>query len=93
MYGSILQKVRLKAGLSQETLADKIFLSRSAVSRLENNKLKLTVEDAIRWGQATQAPEVMAALLCGVDIAVVSQLISTISTFVGGFINLFKFFY
>ena len=89
MYGSVLRKVRVKSGLSQEDLADKIFLSRSAVSRLENNKLKLTVDDAVRWGQATQAPEVIAALLCGIDIAVVSQLITTITTLIGGFINFF----
>ena len=88
MYGSVLKKVRLQSGLSQEELAEEIFLSRSAVSRLENNRLKLTVEDAVRWGQATQAPEIIAALLCGIDIAVVSQLISTVSTLVGGFINL-----
>lgn len=87
MYGSVLKKVRLKSGLSQEVLAEKIFLSRSAVSRLENNKLKLTVDDAVRWGQATQSPEIMAALLCGIDVAVVSQLVSTLSTLIGGFIN------
>lgn len=84
MYGSVLRKVRLQSGLSQEELADEIFLSRSAVSRLENNRLKLTVEDAVRWGHATQATEVIAALLCGVDLAVVSQLITSL---VGGFIN------
>ena len=88
MYGSVLKKVRLQSGLSQEELAEEIFLSRSAVSRLENNKLKLTVDDAIRWGQATQAPEIIAALLCGIDIAVVSQLITSITTLVGGFISL-----
>lgn len=70
-------------------MAEEIYLSRSAVSRLENNKLKLTVEDAVRWGQATQATEIIAALLCGVDIAVVTELLSTVTTLVGGFINTF----
>ncbi len=86
VYGSILKKVRLKSGLSQEELAEEIYLSRSAVSRLENNRLKLTVDDAVRWGQATQATEIIAALLCGIDVAVVSELVTTL---IGGFINLF----
>ncbi len=83
-FGTVLQKVRVEAGLSQEELADKIFVSRSTVSRLENDKLKLTVQDAISWGQATQATEVMAALLCGVDLVALTQMLTTL---VGGFIT------
>lgn len=77
-FGAVLKKLRVRAGLSQEELAEKIFLSRSTVSRLENDKLKLTVEDAIRWGQATQASEVMAAILCGIDITQIMQIISSL---------------
>lgn len=84
MYGDVLKKLRLKAGFSQEEMAERMFISRSNVSRLENNRLKLTVEDAVRWGQVTQAPEVIAAMLCGIDITQVMQLISTISTLIGG---------
>ena len=84
MYGNVLKKLRLKAGFSQEEMAEKMFVSRSTVSRLENNRLKLTVEDAVRWGQVTQAPEVIAAMLCGIDIAQVLQLISSLSTLLGG---------
>ena len=85
-FGTILEKVRLEAGLSQEQLAKKTFMSRSTVSRLENDKLKLTVQDAISWGQATNATEVIAALICGVDLVALSQMISTL---VGGFIRFF----
>lgn len=85
-FGTILQKVRLEAGLSQEELAEKTFMSRSTVSRLENDKLKLTVQDAISWGQATQATEVVAALICGVDLIALSQIVTTL---VGGVINFF----
>lgn len=83
-FGTVLQKVRVEAGLSQEELADKIFVSRSTVSRLENDRLKLTVQDAISWGQATNATEVMAALLCGVDLVALTQMLTTL---VGGFIK------
>lgn len=83
MFGLVLRRVRVSAGLSQEELAEKIYLSRSAVSRLENDRLKLTVEDAVRWGQATHATEVIAALLCGIDVATILQ---NITTLIGGFI-------
>lgn len=82
-FGQILRKVRLNAGLSQEELADKIYLSRSAVSRLENNRLKLTVEDAVRWGQATHASEIVAAMLCGIDVTTILQ---NITMLIGGLI-------
>ncbi|MGE8079059.1 helix-turn-helix domain-containing protein [Peribacillus loiseleuriae] len=81
-FGSMLRKTRLRSGLSQEELAEKIFISRSAVSRLENDKLELKLADAIRWFQATQAPEALAALLCGIDITTVVQ---SLSTLIGGF--------
>ena len=83
-FGTVLQKVRIEAGLSQEELADKIFVSRSTVSRLENDRLKLTVQDAISWGQATNATEVMAALLCGVDLVALTTMLTTL---IGGFIK------
>ncbi|MGG0890290.1 helix-turn-helix transcriptional regulator [Cytobacillus horneckiae] len=80
-FGNILRKVRINAGLSQEELADKIHLSRSAVSRLENNRLEIRLADAIRWFQATNAPEAIAAMLCGVDIASLAQ---SLTMLIGG---------
>lgn len=84
-FGAILRAVRRKAGLSQEEMAEKMYVSRSTISRLENDRLKLTVEDAIRWGQITQAPEAIAAMLCGLDISQVMQIISSLP--IGGLIT------
>lgn len=84
-FGAILRAVRQKAGLSQEEMAEKMYVSRSTISRLENNRLKLTVEDAIRWGQITQAPEAIAAMLCGLDVSQVMQIISSLP--IGGMIT------
>lgn len=83
-FGKILRQVRIKAGLSQEELAEEIFLSRSAVSRLENDKLELKLADAIRWFNATRAPEAVAAMLCGVDV---NSLIQALSMLAGGLIT------
>ena len=84
-FGAILRAVRRKAGLSQEEMAEKMYVSRSTISRLENDRLKLTVEDAIRWGQITQAPEAIAAMLCGLDVSQVMQIISSLP--IGGMIT------
>lgn len=84
MFGDILKKTRLVSGLSQEDMAEKTHLSRSTVSRLENNKMEIKAVDLINWFQATQAPEIAAAIICGVDVVAVTQLLSTL---VGGFIN------
>jgi transcriptional regulator with XRE-family HTH domain len=82
-FGQILRRARIDAGMSQEELAEKIYLSRSAVSRLENDKLELKAADMIRWFQATQAHEALIALVCGVDITTVVQ---TLTKLIGGLI-------
>lgn len=83
-FGAVLKKSRIQSGLSQDELGDKIFLSRSTVSRLENDKLELKMADGIRWLQATQAHEALVAMLLGVDVTTIVQ---NISTLLGGFIS------
>ncbi|MCM3111647.1 helix-turn-helix transcriptional regulator [Lederbergia lenta] len=82
-YGNILRVTRLIKGFSQEQIAEKVGLSRSAVSRLENNKLELKVADAVRWGQVTQTTEVIAAMICGIDTA---SIIQSVTMLIGGWI-------
>ncbi|MEH7392438.1 helix-turn-helix domain-containing protein [Bacillus sp. JJ1474] len=82
--GSIFKKTRMLSGLSQEALAEQLYMPRSTISKVENNKMELKISDAIRWFQVTQAPEALAALLCGVDITTVVQ---TLSKLIGGFIS------
>ncbi|WP_438312318.1 helix-turn-helix domain-containing protein [Sporosarcina sp. FA9] len=83
-FGPLLKKARIGAGLSQEELAPQMFLPRSTISKLENDKMEIKASDLIRWFQETQVPEVAVALLCGVDVIAVSQLITSL---LGGFIN------
>ncbi|WP_313804748.1 helix-turn-helix transcriptional regulator [Cytobacillus sp.] len=83
-YGSVFKKARKLSGLSQEVLAEKMFMPRSTISKVENNKMELKLSDAIRWFNATQAPEALAAMLCGVDIATIAQHLSML---VGGLIR------
>jgi transcriptional regulator with XRE-family HTH domain len=48
MLGEEIRKARLKAGLSQESLADKSGLHRTYISLLERNKKSPTLETLFR---------------------------------------------
>lgn len=85
-FGTVLKKARLIAGLTQENLAEKLRISRETVSRIENERLEPRITDVIRWGQATQAPELIAAMLCGIDV---STILQNITQLMGGFIAWF----
>lgn len=82
-YGFVFKKARKLSGLSQEVLAEKMLMPRSTISKVENDKMELKLSDAVRWFNATQAPEALAAMLCGVDVATIAQHISML---MGGFI-------
>ncbi|MEK4403493.1 helix-turn-helix transcriptional regulator [Sporosarcina sp. FSL K6-6792] len=83
-FGTVLRKARIGAGLSQEEMAPQMFMPRSTISKLENDKMELKASDLIRWFQVTQVPEAAVALICGVDVVAVTQLITTL---LGGFIH------
>lgn len=82
-FGTVLKRARMIAGLSQEELAEKLCMGRTAISRIENDRLEPRISDVIRWGQATQATELIAAMLCGIDVTTILQ---NISMLIGGFI-------
>ncbi|MEK4150025.1 helix-turn-helix transcriptional regulator [Robertmurraya sp. FSL W8-0741] len=83
---ALLRKVRKLSGLSQEELGEKLYMPRTTISKVENGKMDLKFQDALRWFTTTQTPEALAALLCGVDV---NTLIQNISMLVGGFIKWF----
>ncbi|MGG3800635.1 helix-turn-helix domain-containing protein [Metabacillus fastidiosus] len=85
-FGSILKKTRLKAGYSQEQLAEMLHMSRSCISKLENDKKTLDGATMIRWFQNTQAHDVLVALIYQVDVA---TLVQNATTLIGGFIFFF----
>lgn len=87
-FGSVLRKMRVSAGLSQEALADKLHMSRSNISKLERNKLDLRASDLINWCRITNNPDVLMALYAGVEVIhqlqPVTQLITGFITILGG---------
>ena len=47
-----IQDFRQKAGITQEELADKVGLSRGAITSIEQGKRKVTVEELLKFCEA-----------------------------------------
>jgi len=80
LFGSILRGMRKSAGMSQEDIALDLHMSISNVSRLETDKYELKAADLIRWANATQSQEVIAALILGIDVGLLQQALEFISS-------------
>lgn len=77
--GVIVKALRTRKGWSQEELAEKVHMSRSAISKLETDQQTLDVPTLVRLVQVTNAPEVAVAILCGMDgIAIMQNLMTLI---------------
>ncbi|MCM3739193.1 helix-turn-helix domain-containing protein [Oceanobacillus luteolus] len=89
-FGSVLRKMRVVADISQEEMAEKLHMSRSNVSRLENNRMELKAVDLIKWCRATNNPDVLMALYAGIDVTATlvtsgaTALITGTIAFLGG---------
>lgn len=81
-FGNELRKMRKRAGMSQEDIAHELHMSISSVSRLETEKYELKAVDLIRWANATNAVDVLIALIVGVDVAVAQQLLEMLPSLV-----------
>jgi transcriptional regulator with XRE-family HTH domain len=73
--GAILRAVRVRAGLSQEELADRLNYSQSDISKFETGAKEPTVTTFLRWLRETNAHEVMVAYFCGLDGLTIMQTI------------------
>lgn len=65
--GAILKACRERKGYSQEKLAELLHMSRSCISKIENNKKAIEARTMIHWVNVTNSPEVMVAFLYGSD--------------------------
>lgn len=86
-FGARLRKSRKEVGLSQEEISDILHISRSTVSKLENNLADLKASTLLRWGQVislfrsgqvTSAQEVTAAMVCSVDVSMAMDVIQKV---------------
>lgn len=74
--------------MSQEALAEKLHISRSNVSRMETGNLEIKATDLIKWANVTQCQDLLAAIILGIDVGVVQQILEMVSSvatiFLGG---------
>ncbi|MGG1444960.1 helix-turn-helix transcriptional regulator [Brevibacillus laterosporus] len=63
--GSIMAACRIRAGLSQEKLAELLFISRSSISKLENNNLTPKMDLLMEWSEVTNSKDAVVAMICG----------------------------
>lgn len=82
-FGAVLKKMRKGADMSQEELAEELHISRSNISRLETNNLELKATDLLNWATATNAQDVLAALVLSVDVTVIQGLLDSVSSLIG----------
>lgn len=88
-FGEVLRKARLVKGYTQEEMAEKMNMSREAISKLERNRVALKAADFIRWFQVTDMPQIAAAMLCGIDPHVLINLMNYLPHLIpviGGFV-------
>ena len=74
-YGVIAKALRVRKGWSQEELAEKLHMSRSAISKLENDQQTLDVPTLVRLVEVTGEPAVGVAIMFGMDgIQIMQQI-------------------
>ena len=91
-FGAILRKTREQVGLSQIEMAELLHMSRSSISKLENDRAELKAETLLKWAKIVasyrfgQVCEAAAITACHIDVATVIQ---TLIQVLGGFISWF----
>jgi len=82
MFGPVLKQMRKDACMSQEEIAEELHIARSSISKLERDQLELKAADLLSWANVTQAPEVVAALVLGIDVGILQQALEVVTTLV-----------
>ncbi len=82
--GVVLKAARKRKGLSQEALAERLYLPRSTISKLENDRQVIDVPTFIQWAKHTNAQDIMIATLIGIDPNTIIQGLEIIARIFGG---------
>ncbi|RHW33550.1 helix-turn-helix domain-containing protein [Oceanobacillus profundus] len=90
-FGAILRKMRKGAGMSQESMANALYMSISNVSRLETDLYELKAEILIKWCKITNNPDVLMSLYASAQVVDQLQPYASIitGTILGGFTWIF----
>ncbi|MBA9086543.1 transcriptional regulator with XRE-family HTH domain [Fontibacillus solani] len=77
--GVLLKTCRLRAGLTQEQLAEKMHRSRSCISKIENDKTQVNIVTFFTWIENTNAFDVLYETILRNQYGVVLQMNVTIT--------------
>lgn len=76
--GKILKTIRKHAGLTQEELAQKLFVEQSTISKIENGKSTLYAHFLFECAKVTGTQELVAEMLFGKEaVEKVKELMKT----------------
>nr|WP_239094199.1 helix-turn-helix transcriptional regulator [Bacillus sp. B15-48] len=82
-----MKACRIRAGISQEDLAARLYINQSDVSKYETDRKEPTMSLFQAWMSNTQTPEIAVAFLYGMDgISIITQLLPLLGL---GLIKLF----
>lgn len=78
-FGAILKACRIRAGFSQEELAERLYINQSDISKYETDRKEPTMSIFQAWISNTQTAEVAVAFMYGLDgISLIQQLMPLI---------------
>lgn len=72
-YGVIVKALRVRKNWTQEQLARKLHMSRSAISKIENDEQTLDVPTLVSLVQITGEPAVAVSIILGMDGITIMQ--------------------
>ncbi|MFB4471736.1 helix-turn-helix domain-containing protein [Oceanobacillus caeni] len=73
--GKMLKKMRLRKGWSQDELGDRLHMSYSNISRIENDKLSIRGKDLINWVRQTDSQDLLIALVMNIDVVSAAEMV------------------
>ncbi|MEK4425910.1 helix-turn-helix domain-containing protein [Solibacillus sp. FSL K6-1523] len=83
MFGEHLRSFREQAGLTQQQLADRIFKSRTAISKMENDEQEIGITTFKEWAIITNCEIQAMTVLFGTEIfAQATQVLSLVPAFI-----------
>ncbi len=87
-FGPILKALRVKAGMTQEEVAERLNRSRSCVSKFESERKTIDMPTFMQWIQITDGQLAAAAMMYGIDaLSIINQVLPLVPTsIIGGFI-------
>lgn len=92
LFGKHLKSFRKAAKMTQEDIAEKLHLNRSAVSKIENDLQEISIPLFRQWAAVTNCDVQAALILFGAEIcAQAGQMMTLMPAYVNHFATVYQF--